>query len=479
MSRSRALLAAATIAAGAWATARPAESAAAGRNEGLLPPRPGRVPQAGAVRAERRARRLRPLSGVLPEAQPLRRGPALRAGRLRAHTSRGRGDPDDIRPQDPGRHGDRLGCPSRTPSGRPILAEEGRSLSPALVQGEQTYHVQQRWAGQDGESLYGLGQHQLGLLDIKGYDLDLWQHNATVVIPFLVSSRGYGHLLGQHLLHPLRRPARGRADPGRPPLRRDRQARRPDRPVLRRRAASSGSVATRVDPTIDIALSSKETQAATRSSTPICPDGEAQRPLGGRGPERRGRRLHVPDLLEQRHQALDRRPAGDRPLAPGLAARGTTSPGSASRRDTRYRVKLEWYKEQGMETVRLLWKTPSASSATRRSGPRSATASTTTSSTARSSTRSSPATASSPARRRLMPRWAFGLWQSRQRYETAQQSLDVVDGFRSRRIPFDNIVQDWFYWRENAVGLARSSIPRASPTPTAGSRPSTTTTPAS
>ena len=45
-----------------------------------------------------------------------------------------------------------------------------------------------------GEALYGLGQHQLGLLDIKGYDLDLWQHNATVVVPFLVSSRGYGIL---------------------------------------------------------------------------------------------------------------------------------------------------------------------------------------------------------------------------------------------------------------------------------------------
>ena len=52
----------------------------------------------------------------------------------------------------------------------------------------------------------------------------------------------------------------------------------------------------------------------------------------------------------------------------------------------------------------------------------------------------------------MMPRWAFGLWQSRQRYETQQQSLDVVDGFRSRRIPFDNIVQDWFYWPENAWG---------------------------
>ena len=52
----------------------------------------------------------------------------------------------------------------------------------------------------------------------------------------------------------------------------------------------------------------------------------------------------------------------------------------------------------------------------------------------------------------LMPEWAFGLWQSRQRYETDQQSLDVVKEYRRRAIPFDNIVQDWQYWQPNAWG---------------------------
>ena len=32
----------------------------------------------------------------------------------------------------------------------------------------------------------------MGPLDIKGIDLDLWQRNTFVVVPFLVSSRGYG-----------------------------------------------------------------------------------------------------------------------------------------------------------------------------------------------------------------------------------------------------------------------------------------------
>jgi alpha-D-xyloside xylohydrolase len=52
----------------------------------------------------------------------------------------------------------------------------------------------------------------------------------------------------------------------------------------------------------------------------------------------------------------------------------------------------------------------------------------------------------------MLPQWVFGLWQSRQRYETAEQSLDVVKEFRKREIPFDNIVQDWQYWRADAWG---------------------------
>ena len=31
-------------------------------------------------------------------------------------------------------------------------------------------------------------------MNIKGYDLDLRQYNTSVIIPFLVSSRGYGIL---------------------------------------------------------------------------------------------------------------------------------------------------------------------------------------------------------------------------------------------------------------------------------------------
>lgn len=52
----------------------------------------------------------------------------------------------------------------------------------------------------------------------------------------------------------------------------------------------------------------------------------------------------------------------------------------------------------------------------------------------------------------IMPRWAMGLWQSRERYKTQKELLDVVKEYRKRNIPLDNIVLDWFYWEEDKWG---------------------------
>ena len=46
----------------------------------------------------------------------------------------------------------------------------------------------------------------------------------------------------------------------------------------------------------------------------------------------------------------------------------------------------------------------------------------------------------------LPPKAAFGYIQSKARYETQQQVLDVADGYRRRAYPLDVIVVDWFYW---------------------------------
>jgi alpha-D-xyloside xylohydrolase len=52
----------------------------------------------------------------------------------------------------------------------------------------------------------------------------------------------------------------------------------------------------------------------------------------------------------------------------------------------------------------------------------------------------------------MLPRWAYGFWQSRQRYTTQDELLGVVAEYRKRGIPLDNIVLDWFYWKEDSWG---------------------------
>lgn len=52
----------------------------------------------------------------------------------------------------------------------------------------------------------------------------------------------------------------------------------------------------------------------------------------------------------------------------------------------------------------------------------------------------------------MLPKWAYGFWQSRERYQSQKELVDVVKEYRKRQIPLDNIVLDWSYWPENAWG---------------------------
>jgi alpha-D-xyloside xylohydrolase len=52
----------------------------------------------------------------------------------------------------------------------------------------------------------------------------------------------------------------------------------------------------------------------------------------------------------------------------------------------------------------------------------------------------------------IMPKWAMGFWQSRERYKTADELLTAVKEYRKRNIPLDNSVLDWSYWPVDAWG---------------------------
>ncbi len=323
--------------------------------------------------------------------------------------------------------------------GQPIVAEKagGRSITPADVQQEHTFHVRQEWNPSADESLYGLGQLQFGIVDIKGYDLDLWQHNTCVVVPLLVSSKGYGIFwdnLSFTRFGDLREFESIPAD------------------CLRDADGQTGGLTTG---TVSSGNADQVENPHTTSELSYGSRGRAGG--GGRGwtswagevvPKQTGDyqfRIYSNGGIKM---WLDDKLVVDRWRQNWLTENDQIKvPLEAGHH---YAIKVESGGDQ-RTTMQLRWKTPAADPATSLwsevaggvdyyfvygpalddviAGARQLTGQAT-----------------------MMSQWAFGLWQSRQRYETAQQSLDVVDEYRRRGIPFDNIVQDWQYWRPDAWG---------------------------
>jgi alpha-D-xyloside xylohydrolase len=52
----------------------------------------------------------------------------------------------------------------------------------------------------------------------------------------------------------------------------------------------------------------------------------------------------------------------------------------------------------------------------------------------------------------LLPQWAYGLFQSKDRYSSQTEILDIANQYRARHIPMDAIVQDWFWWTKGGEG---------------------------
>ena len=52
----------------------------------------------------------------------------------------------------------------------------------------------------------------------------------------------------------------------------------------------------------------------------------------------------------------------------------------------------------------------------------------------------------------MLPKWAYGFWQSREHYQNQNEVVQTVREFRRRGIGLDNIVQDWNYWKQDEWG---------------------------
>jgi len=82
----------------------------------------------------------------------------------------------------------------RTTAGENLLREGNaipRTYEPDELNGEKTFHVEDRFSPDFNEGFYGLGQHQNGMFNYRGATVELAQNNTDVAIPLLLSSKGY------------------------------------------------------------------------------------------------------------------------------------------------------------------------------------------------------------------------------------------------------------------------------------------------
>ena len=300
-------------------------------------------------------------------------------------------------------------------NGRVFLAEKpgNRLLQPVTLQGKPVFTVGQTFESPAEEKLYGLGQYQDGLWNWRGLPVEMRQLNTQIAIPVMISNQGYGLLWDNA----------SRTDfnlPGEP-----------------------------------VALSASSESADSASPAPTATEQLTATPkaLAGKDPFRHG----TYTTAEAGDYVFCVRDSDRRDdiaiLVDGRQIAGVTNMWTPSaivgKITLPARTKVALTVRGGGKNVKLFAR-PLAETTTFRSDYGEAIDYTVFHGPALDDVVASYRATTGQAP--LWPKWAFGLWQCRERYTGSQQLLDTAAEFRRRGIPVDLIVQDWQYWGPHGWG---------------------------
>jgi alpha-D-xyloside xylohydrolase len=332
-------------------------------------------------------------------------------------------------------------------NGKTLLKENGKSFTPTSFEGYQTQSVKQQFESPADEAIYGLGQHQDRLLNIKGYDLDLYQHNTEVYVPFFVSTKGYG-LLWNNLSH---------TKFGSP----DSIVAIPANQLTDKNNSDGGltlnlfkddsfkELSEPESKTSTIAIAKENPVKSAKLSGFITADKTGEYSFYSYADGTFTLKINDVTVLDNWAPYANARDMGRINLEKGK----------------KYKIEVEWKRYHPNNGFELKWRTPSDKSETSLwskagqeinyfviggsnmdqiiSGYRTLTGKAT-----------------------ILPKWAMGFWQCRERYKTQDEILKTVREFRKRQVPLDIIVQDWQYWKYDEWGSATFD-PSRYPNPTA------------
>lgn len=325
----------------------------------------------------------------------------------------------------------------RNKEGHIILQEAARNFT---YTGENLYRLEQTFHSPATEALYGLGQHQTGLMDYKDKDVDLTQYNSIAVVPFLLSSRHYGILWNNYSIT--------RFGDNRPYEDLNTLQLFDKKGQAGGLTATYGSFTQRKETKIDYGfLPALKTVPAGyklgkglitwEGSVSTSESGKQKFYITASGYLKIWLNGHL--LLDKWREGWNPGPSVfDFPMEAGQ----------------RYSLKIEWIPDSGQSylSVKHLSPTPSSlkdktaftSEAGKKIDYYFIYGNTMDNVIAGYRTVTGPAT--------IVPRWALGYWQSRERYKTQRDVIRTVQEFRRRQLPLDNIVMDWSYWKEAEWG---------------------------
>lgn len=331
-------------------------------------------------------------------------------------------------------------------NGKTVLAEHagGRSFTPETIEGKSFYAIGQRFDSSPDEAFYGLGQHQNRQMNYKGEDVELAQHNMDVGIPFVVSTHHYGLLWDNNSITRF-------GDP------------RPYQPLdaslkLYDAQGKPGGLTARyyegnaLKVTRDEAVPNYQyikdlagwpSASPAKTTSKVVWEGSIEAASSGMHKFRVYASSYAKVYVDGKLVYDDWRQNWNPwyhnfklPLAAG----------------SRHTLRIEWLPNEGYLT--LLHLDPMPGDQQNELSLFSEVGSAENYYVVGGDTMDQIVAGyrDITGKAVMLPRWAYGFWQSRERYKTQQEILDTAKRYRELGLPLDNIVEDWNYWRDNDWG---------------------------
>jgi alpha-D-xyloside xylohydrolase len=347
----------------------------------------------------------------------------------------------------------------RNAAGQWVLAEEARrGLAPVTIEGQNFLAIEQQFNRGTDEGLFGLGQHQNRQMNYNGEDVELAQHNMDIAVPFLVSTRNYGLLWDSNSITRFGNPKHyARVGEGLKVSSGGKPGWKADYYLGDRLAIS------RQEPAINYQFIRDQANWPAEAKAQTVASGESGQNTAGVvvgtqrvvwtgtvAPSVTGThrfRLYSSSYVKvfvDGKEVLSRWRQNWNPWFHNFDVPMTAGKSAD--------IRIEWEPNAGY--IALFHSDP-LPRADRNSVWLSSEAARATDYYFTSSDNLDGVIAGYrhlTGKAEMLPAWAYGFWQSRQRYDTQEQLLSVVREYRKREIPLDNIVLDWRYWKDDQWG---------------------------